>query len=300
MTNWISPFQGLADQHRAAATARFRWPWQADPGPVLDQIDGLADQLGFGDTTGAADVVTDLKSAYRGIDEHLDEGINGANRDMVDWTGDAADNFTVYRSQVQEAIGDYQDVLHDFTQIQNGYAALLDGIDTDVTALFDKAIAAQTDQSEATWEVIMTAIAAVSAGVGAVVSGPVGWAIVTSTVAGVASEASVLISTGGPADTAQSLADGLQGLLDDVNDQLDRFDKAVIELRTYLEQNTGMPQINPVLPTFITAPNFDPSQFFSTDQPAGVQNGVSTGQLVQPPPPPGVPQSSIGNRLAGS
>lgn len=297
-----NPFQYLADQHRAAATSRWRWPWQPDPGPVLDQIDNLASDLGIGDTTAANDVVTDLKSAWQSIDEQLDEGINGANRDLVDWTGDAADKFYTYLSQVQEAVGNYKHVLQDYVRIQGGYASLLDGINTDVTNLFNKAIAAQHDQSEPTWEVVLTAIAAVAAGIGAVISGPgvVGWMIVTSAVAGTASEASVFIGTGGPADTAQSLADGLQGLLDDVNDQLSRFDKAVVELEQYLDQNTPMPAINPQLPGFITAPSFDPSQFYLPDEPDGIQGGVSTGQLVQPPPPPGVPQSSISNKLAGN
>lgn len=302
MTTSSNPFQYLADQHRAAATSRFRWPWQPDPGPVLDQIDGLVSDLGIGDITAANDVVTDLKSAWQSIDEHLDEGINGANRDLVDWSGDAADKFYGYMAQVEEAVNNYKHVIQDHVRIQGGYASLLDGINTDVTNMFNKAIAAQNNQSEPTWEVILTAIAAVAAGIGAVISGPgvVAWMIVTSAVAGTASEASVLIGTDGPADTAQSLADGLQGLLDDVNDQLDRFDKAVVELEQYLHQNTPLPSaINPPLPGFITAPSFDPSQFYLPDEPDGIQNGVGTGQLVQPPPPPWVQQSSISNRLAG-
>ena len=294
-----SGFSYLVAQHRTAALNRFRWPWQADPTTILDQIDNLASALDFGDVTAANDATADLKSAYRNIDENLDEGINGANRDLVDWTGDAADKFTLYLSQVQEAVGRYKDILHDYTQIQGGYAALVQGVINDVTALFNKAIDAQTDVSVPTWEVVLTAIAAVSAGIGAVISGPVGWAIVTSAVAGTASEASVIISNSDPASTAQSLADGLQGLLNDTNDQLDRFDKAVIELRRYLDQNGPLPAVNPQLPGFITAPSFDPGQFHLSDEPAGIENGVNRGQLVKQPPPDGMPDSSISTRLTG-
>jgi uncharacterized protein YukE len=292
-------FSYLVAQHRTAAQNRFRWFWQTDPGPALDQIDGLADLLAFGDVTAANDATADLKSAYRSIDEHLDEGINGTNRDLIDWTGDSAEKFATYLSQVQEAVGTYKDILHDYVQIQAGYAALVQGVIDDASAMLTKAISAQTDVSEATWEVILTAIAAVSAGIGAAVSGPVGWAIVTSAVAGTASEASVIISNSDPASTAQSLADGLQGLLNDVNDQLDRFDKAVIELRHYLDGNSPMPSVNPPLPGFITAPSFDPSLFHLSDEPPGIENGVTRGQLVREPPPDGVPQSSISTRLAG-
>jgi len=294
-----SGFSYLAAQHRTAALNRFRWPWQPDPTPCLDQIDNLASALDFGDVTGADDATADLKTAYRSIDENLDEGINGASRDLVDWTGDSADKFTVYLSQVQEAVGRYKDILHDYTQIQGGYAALRHGVINDVTALFDKAIDAQTDVSVATWEVVLTAIGAVSAGIGAAISGPVGWAIVTSAVAGAASEASVIISNSDPASTAQSLADGLQGLLNDVNDQLGRFDTAVIELRQYLDDNGPLPAVNPQPPGFITAPSFDPSLFHLSDEPTGIENGVDRSQLVQPPPPDGVPQSSINTRLTG-
>jgi len=289
----------LVAQHRTAAQHRYRWLWQPDPAPYLMQIDNLADLLSLGDVTAANDAGADLKAAYRSIDAHLDQGINGANRDLIDWTGDSADKFAVYLNQVQEAVGSYKDILHDYLQIQSGYAALVQGVINDASALVNKAIDAQTDVSVPTWEVVLTAIAAVSAGIGAVISGPVGWAIVTSTVAGVASAGSVIISNSDPASTAQSLADGLQGLLNDVNDQLDRFDKAVVELRGYLDSNGPLPAINPRLPGFITAPSFEPSLFHLSNEPAGIESGVSKGQLVKPPQPDGVPQSSISNRLAG-
>lgn len=199
---------------------------------------------------------------------------------------------------MQDAIGQYDDILHDFLKIQSGYSDLVQGVVADASALLNKAIAAQQGSPEETWEVVLTAIAAVAAGIGAAVSGPLGWAIVTSAVDGVATEGSVVISTAGPGETAQSLADGLQGLLADVNDQLARFDIAITQLMANLNDFGMLPAINPPLPGFITAPSFDPRSFQLSNEPAGIQDRVSTGQLVKPPPPDGLPQSSISNRLS--
>jgi uncharacterized protein YukE len=294
--------QALVDQHATLARGRFRWPWQPDPEPFLNDIAGLVEQICFGDMTAADNVSADLVQAHRRLTARLDEGFDGATRNLIDWTGSAADAFSTYLNQVHEAIEQYDDILHDFMQIQAGYAALVRGCVKDTQALLNKAIEAQQEEAAKDgWNVALTAIAAVAGVVSTVLSGGgalAGWAIVTSAVGGVAATTDVLINTGGPGETAQSLADGLTGLLSDVNDQLSRFDKAIIELRQYLDNGTPLPAINPAMPPFVTANRFDPNSFHVKDEPPGIEDGVSRDPLVKPGSAD--PNSTIGTRLAGT
>lgn len=63
----------LVDQHRAACAGRWRWPWQEDQGPVLDQIDNIISDLVFGDVTSVGDLATDIGNAHRGLTANVGE-----------------------------------------------------------------------------------------------------------------------------------------------------------------------------------------------------------------------------------
>lgn len=291
----------LLQQQRSLATSRWRWPWQDDPNNYLSDIDSYVHVLCSGNALAATNLTDAIYNAHLGLTSNNDVGFGGATRDLQDWTGSAADNFSRYLLQVQQAMQRYDDILHDFRQIQAGYASLVSGCVTDVQNLLNKAIEAQQETSQDTWEVVLTAIAGVSAGIGAIVSGPVGWAIVTSSVALAASEGSVLISTDGPGETAKSLRDGLAGLLNDVINQRENFYYAIEQLDDVVMDNVDNPnvaQVRPQPPTIITAPSFDPATFDlpSNIEPPGIENGVSRAPLV---PSTQQPNTQISAKLVG-
>ena len=292
--------QSLLQQHRQLALNNVRWPWQADPNDFLNDIDYAAQLLCSGNENAAYNLTNDVNRAHQQLTANLDVGFGGAARDLQDWTGSAADGFSKYLLQVKEAIGKYDDILHDFRQLQAGYESLVSGCVTDVQNLVNKAIDAQKGLQGEVWTVGLTAVAGVASAIGAIISGPVGWAIVTSAVAVGASTTSVLISTSGPGETAQSLRDGLLALQTDVENQRDSFWGAIQQLVEYLDGSGTTPVINPQPPGFITAPSFDPSSFDlpSNIESPGIENGVSRAPLVKPSPQQS--NSQITTRLGGA
>jgi uncharacterized protein YukE len=295
--------KSLLQQHRTAALNWWppRLPWQSDPNDYLDTIDSTAEALCSGNALAADTLANDINQAHLALTTNAQVGFDGIQTDMEAWAGTAADNFRDYMSKVKQAMARYDQVLNDFKRVQDGYTALVGGCVTDVQNLLNKAIDAQNGVSAETWQVALTAIGGVAAIIGSAISGPVGWEILLGGVALATSEGSVLISTNGHGETAKSLLDGLQSLLESVINQRENFYYAVQQLDNVVMENVdnnNLGVVEPSPPTIITAPNFDPSTFDlpSDIEPLGIENGVSRGPLVARNQQS---NSQISTRLAG-
>lgn len=279
----------LLNEHRSLAQVRFRIPLvQSDPNDYLNDIDHLAELLCEGDPSSADDVTTAIKNAHDQLDaDNADTGFDLAKRDIGHWQGHAADDFAAYLSNAQGAVHHYRDVLHDFAQVSGGLAGMLHEIPNSVRDLVERAITAQQQQeSQQGWEVGFTLVAGITAGIASVITaGGVVWLVLGLSAASIAgSEASAVISTDGPGETAASLRDGLQTLLNEVVDKRENFRGAIDQLDQHITEaayNTQLKDVEPQPPLIITAPNFQPGNFFPDDEPPGVQDGVSTAPLVK-------------------
>lgn len=301
--------RSLLQEHRSAALNWWppRMPWQEDPNNYLDAIDAAVESLCSGNALAAQNLSDDINSAHLALTTNADVGFDGLQTDMEAWTGtganNAADNFRQYMSKVKQAMGRYDDVLHDLIRIQDAYTALVQGCFTDVQNMLNKAIDAQNNTQQETWEVAITAIGGVAAIIGSAISGPVGWEILLGGVALASSEGSILISTDGHGETAKSLLDGLQSLLTSVINQRENFYYAIEKLDNVVMDNVdnkNLDMVDPPPPTIITAPSFDPASFDlpSDIEPPGIENGVSHDPLIKQSA--AQPNAQISNRLAGN
>jgi hypothetical protein len=301
-----SDLTALLNQHRSIAQGRWRWPWQADPNDYLNQIDHIAALLCEGDAGSAYDLATDLKSAHDELDaDNADTGFDLAKRDIRNWQGHAADNFAGYLYNAQGAVHHYRDVLHDFAQLAGGVEGLIAEIPNNVRALVQKAIEAQQQEAgQEGWEITFTLVAGLTAGIASVATagtGAIVWVVLgLSTASLLGSEASAVISIDGPGETARSLLDGLQALLDEVVEKRENLRGAVDELWQHIAEwvgNKHLQDVEPNPPDIVTKPKFQPGDFKPEHEPPGIEDRVSTDPLVKPDQP--TSDSKISTALAG-
>lgn len=263
------------------------WPGKEDPNNYFADIQELAELLCDGDDTAAGNLADDINKAHERLTTNVELGFGDIAYDLRDWEGDGARSFNNYLGEVKQAIGRYEDVLHDFRQIQAGCEAMIAESKKNVRDLLGKAITAQQEGSAQDWTVVLTVVGAVAGAVGSIAGGGgIVWLVVTGAVlASGTSVATAEISTDGPGETAKSLRDGLLALMNDVIDQRDRFYSAIKELDEYIT-GANLPYVDPSPPPFVTAPKFDPHTFELPDyiEPPGIENNVSQDPLVKPAP----------------
>ena len=254
----------------------------AEPYPIDDIREALA-PCTQGDPDQAETVAKTFGEAKLRLVEDFEASLGSINTTIEDWTGDAAENFKQYISNVSDAVTLQTYALEDAEVLTDALRQVIQSAQDGVHTLLDDSITKVTDAIETKRiESINTTIDGVAAGVSAAVggnpSGFVSWVATTLT------KKVVKIAVGSDAEVPQSILTAAIELASDVGDRASALKEKLGEVATAIgagSDASNLPQVKPEKPLILDPVNFDPESFGLSDDVVneGVEDSVSTDSL---------------------
>lgn len=312
---WADEMSGHSDAFRAVWKLHggfyLRNQFAADPEQAWDEYDSsirdVFTEFASGDLDSVTSIINYLDGAAQALENDASSNFDGVRRGLVDWRGDAAEGFSDYLNQLEDAVDNVRTIIDAARRSVVAYQELLTSLHNDVNELveqthdaLDKVAQEREDEDKRVGLTIISSIVAVgaaaasaaaavpTAGVSLPALAAVGSAL-TSGVVGVA-----VLQVGGSTEGAVivDMLSQTQGILDEAREGRYRVEKALYEVTTFLTDakptdptvhDTDTADLLPKRPAIVTDDKFDQNQFRPDDQPAGDRRGVSKEDLVAEP-----------------
>jgi hypothetical protein len=238
---------------------------------LYERIERVFNLFSCGEGFGAEKMSGYLSAAKEELTKDIEEDFGGLQRDIVDWRGEAADQFAEYMNQLCDGTKIMADRIDTLQMILQAHQILVKRMREDVCDLVRKTLdgiaAAETDG----WKAGVTvagAVAAFAAGVAGAAVGLPTWAVI-ATIAGTMMDgaAGVAVEVSGAEDelgVIVNFVDSAEGMLHLIDIERLRIEKGFQELAKSIT-DAKLREVRPDRPVVVTMPDFQPGSFEMPD-----------------------------------
>lgn len=312
---WADEMAGHSEAFRAVwklhGGSYLRNQFAANPDQAWDEYDSsireVFTEFASGDLDSVTSIINYLNGAAHALESDASSNFDGVRRGLVDWRGDAAEGFSDYLNQMEDAVNNVLTIIDAARRSVVAYQELLTSLHNDVNELveqthdaLDKVAEERADEGNRIGLTIISSIVAVGAAALAVPSAGTSTALSFPALAAVGSAlssgaASVAVLKVGGSTEGAVIVDMLsqtQGILDEAREGRYRVEKALYEVTTFLTDakptdptvhDTDTADLLPKRPAIVTDDRFDQDQFRPDDQPEEDRRGLRKDDLVAEP-----------------